>query len=656
LTTLSCHALSTETISLHSQYQTSDKVTNIIQQNDSTWHDFAHFVTTVERLKNTSPDKAFSYLARVEHRIAALPLGNQLTFFKIKAELYQALGEYSLSKSVADHGLALAKTLASPNQVIVELLYARGSAIKRLGDLNGALAEFTNGLEIAEGLNNKKYVAIGLVNLGSISYLMEKFEQALTVFNDAFSLALEIDEEELKGYTSKELGILYGLLGKTEKSMIFYQQSYMHYQKAGKQYSAHISLLDIAFNHSVNQRFEQAIVLYKKVLANKDTIGDPSLLAAVYSGMAWAQLNKADKDEQASSHYMQMAQQYSSTSQQYDVEVTHRIGRGYLLIKLKDYEKALILADEALENMGKYTQPNDNYAATISFINLLLLKAEAYYNLGDFEQAYLFQSQLAQFSEQVRERANIGNIDDLRIRYESEQADLTKKILEQEKALQNLLLVDSRNALENRKSWLVLVIIISIVLAWSIVAIVRGQNKLFNATIIDELTGLNNRRHLLDVGNKYIRKIKGSNKDFSLLMINIDGFKVINDRFGEQLGDEVLRKVAIISSNLVRRSHCHELASFGRFGGEQFLALLPEVNNEQARNLAEQIRLSIEKFHWQLNTSDTLETEHKLTPITVSISISTYGHADHNTFQQLINWADNTLYQENNTTVNKVLF
>jgi diguanylate cyclase (GGDEF)-like protein len=139
-------------------------------------------------------------------------------------------------------------------------------------------------------------------------------------------------------------------------------------------------------------------------------------------------------------------------------------------------------------------------------------------------------------------------------------------------------------------------------------------------------------------------------------MINIDGFKVINDRFGEQLGIEVLRKVAIISSNLVRRSHCHEMASFGRFGGEQFLALLPEVNNEQARNLAEQIRLSIEKFHWQLNTSDTLETEHKLTPITVSISISTYGHADHNTFQQLINWADNTLYQENNTTENKVLF
>ena len=655
LITLSFHALSTETISLNFQDQTSDKTTNINQQNNILWHDFDHFVTVVEQLKDTSPDKAFSYLSQVEQRIKALPLGNQLTFYKIKAQLYQALGEFSSSKSVAEYGLALAKTLDTPSQVIVELLYARGSAIKSLGDLNGALAEFTNGLEVAEGLNNKKYIAIGLVNVGAISYLMEKFEQALTVFNDAFSLALEINDEELKGYISKELGILYSLLGKTEKSMTFYQQSYMHYQKAGKKYSAHISLLDIAFNHSVNQRFEQAIVLYKKIIDNKEAIGDASLLAAVYSGMAWAQLNKADKDEKASLQYMLMAQQHSAKSQQYDVSVTHRIDRGYLLVKLKQYEEALILADEALDNMVRYLKPNDNYAATISFINLLLLKAEAYYNLGDFHQAYLFQSQLAKFSEKMRERTNMGVIDDLRIRYESEQADLTNKILEQEKSLQNLLLVDSRDALENRKLWLVLVIIISIVLAWSLVTIVRGQKKLFNATIIDELTGLNNRRHLLDVGNKYVSEIKGSNKAFSLLMINIDGFKAINDQYGEQIGNEVLRKVALIINDIVRRSQHHDLTSFGRLGGEVFLALLPEINNQDALNVAEKIRLSIEQFQWQLNISDTVNTEHKLTKVTVSISISNYDHGDHKTFQQLINWADHTLYQGKRISENEVI-
>jgi len=615
---------------------------------------FDRFVKRVEHLQDSSPNIAFAYISTFESSLPSLPLEHQLIFYKLQSELYLEMGQYTLSKLAANQGLELAKELPSPSDVIIELLYARGFSFERLGDLDGALAEYINGLEVAESLNSKKYVAMGLINLGAIYYLTEKFEEALTVFNDALVLSVDVDDDELKGYVSAELGILYSHLAQTEKSMSFYQKSYEYYQKAGKKFYAYNSLRNIAFNHSANERYEEAIELYKEIIENAEGVGDVVILATVYSGMAWAQLNKKNKDEEASYQYMLIASQYFEQAEQYDVPVTHAIDRGFLMLKMERYQEAVDSADKALKNMNKYAEFKGNYAATISNISVLYLKAEANYKLEKFQDAYHFQKQLTDFSAAVRSRANIEEIDDLRMRYESEQADLIKDILKQEKSLQTLLLGEGKQALDTRKSWLVIIAIISLILAWILIKVVAGQKQLIKATTIDDLTGVVNRRRLMKLGYQHFKKIKSDNETFSLMIIDIDDFKNINDQYGHQTGDEVLRKIALIGKTIVRQSCKHKATLFGRLGGEEFVALLPQVSNENAIEIADQLRQSIAQFNWQLTRTDTKKSEVKSIEPTVSISVVSYNQSIHESLDSLIQAADLALFKEKSCGNNKV--
>lgn len=615
---------------------------------------FDAFVKKVELMQDSSPNKAFVYLASFEASLSSLPLENQLVFYKLQSELYHEIGQFSLSKAAASRGLKLAKQLSSPSIAITELLYARGFAIESLGDLNGALAEYVNGLQVAESLNNKKYVAMGLINLGAIYYLTEKFEQALTVFNDALVISTDVNDDELKGYVSSELGILYSHLGQTEKSMSFYQKSYEHYQKAGKVFYAYNSLRNIAFNHSANERYDEAITLYKEIIDNGEDIGDVAILATVYSGMAWAQLNKKDKDEEASYQYMLIASQYFAQSEQYDVPVTHALDRGFLMLKMKRYQEALDSADEASRNMNKYAEFKGNYAATISNISVLYLQAESNYQLKNYQQAYQYQQQLTEFAAKVRERANMDEIDDLRMRYESDQADLTRDILAQEKSLQQLLLVQGNQTLENRKFWLVVIAIISLLLAWVLIKVVIGQKQLIKATSIDDLTGVENRRRIMEVGKKHFRKVKRSADEFSLLMLDIDDFKGINDQHGHQVGDEVLRNVSLIGKKMVKQNSKHKSTLFGRLGGEEFIVLLPDFGNSAALDFAEQLRESISQFNWQLIRPNRRATDTESVSTTVSIGVASFTSSQYKDFDAMVQAADFALYQAKDCGKNKV--
>ncbi len=107
----------------------------------------------------------------------------------------------------------------------------------------------------------------------------------------------------------------------------------------------------------------------------------------------------------------------------------------------------------------------------------------------------------------------------------------------------------------------------------------------------DLLTGLYNRQKLHEIFGKEIRRDKRYNHDLSLILFDIDHFKNFNDKFGYNLGNEVLKFVAEIVINNVRE---HDTTA--RWGGEEFLILLPETDLNGALKVAEKIKVAIEKF------------------------------------------------------------
>lgn len=148
---------------------------------------------------------------------------------------------------------------------------------------------------------------------------------------------------------------------------------------------------------------------------------------------------------------------------------------------------------------------------------------------------------------------------------------------------------------------------------------------------IDDLTQIANRRVLLEQAEHEFKRAKRNNSSLVLLSIDVDFFKEVNDAFGHQAGDEVLKAIAGTCAKNLR-----DIDYIGRVGGEEFLALLPQAEIATAVDIAERLRAKVAEIKlpepWQ----------HVITP-TISIGIAEVNDQDEN-ICQLLTRADNALY------------
>lgn len=145
----------------------------------------------------------------------------------------------------------------------------------------------------------------------------------------------------------------------------------------------------------------------------------------------------------------------------------------------------------------------------------------------------------------------------------------------------------------------------------------------------DALTGVLSRRALVEVRDAEVARAKRYGSALTCLMLDLDHFKTINDTYGHQCGDKVLRRIARVISEQCRTSD-----HVGRYGGEEFLIILPETPIDAATVLAERVRLKIAE-----TTLDEIE-EH----ITVSIGVAEWFDAD-DSATKLVAHADRALLE-----------
>ena len=115
----------------------------------------------------------------------------------------------------------------------------------------------------------------------------------------------------------------------------------------------------------------------------------------------------------------------------------------------------------------------------------------------------------------------------------------------------------------------------------------RTEHRHKTAALVDPLTGISNRRAFLQDGEAHLRRHAAGPYPTAVMLLDLDNFKSINDRFGHAVGDRVLEIFADVSSGCLRR-----IDLFGRLGGEEFAALLRDTTRERAMAVAEQIRVS----------------------------------------------------------------
>lgn len=144
----------------------------------------------------------------------------------------------------------------------------------------------------------------------------------------------------------------------------------------------------------------------------------------------------------------------------------------------------------------------------------------------------------------------------------------------------------------------------------------------------DMLTGLNNRRVMIDVVEAELRLSERTGLPFSVALIDLDHFKQLNDRFGHQAGDTALRQFSRQAETQLR-----EVDRMGRWGGEEFLVLLPQLAQGEALVAMERLRRSIRNMRFE---------EHALMQVTISVGIAQARAGD--TIAELIDRADQAVY------------
>lgn len=115
------------------------------------------------------------------------------------------------------------------------------------------------------------------------------------------------------------------------------------------------------------------------------------------------------------------------------------------------------------------------------------------------------------------------------------------------------------------------------------------QQKLEEMAVTDELTGIYNRRGIVNVLREEFSRTERYKSMFSIALFDVDNFKPINDNYGHDMGDKVLVKLSSCAKNIIR-----DADKIGRYGGDEFLIILPETNLEEALNLTGRIKEEID--------------------------------------------------------------
>lgn len=169
----------------------------------------------------------------------------------------------------------------------------------------------------------------------------------------------------------------------------------------------------------------------------------------------------------------------------------------------------------------------------------------------------------------------------------------------------------------------------------------RLMENLRDSTLRDPMTGLNNRRFLEEYVETLVASVQRKRTHVAILMLDLDYFKMVNDTYGHDAGDAVLKELSSLLKQSVRAS---DLVI--RYGGEEFLIILVDSEGQAADNVAEKIRLAVEGLKVQI-AGITLQK-------TISIGIADFP-TDSDTFWQAVKFADVAMYQAKERGRNRVV-
>jgi len=582
--------------------------------------DFDQLIRDARTFAGADPQKTLSLLDTLKNSKDPVPFAIELEADMIRCEYYVDNDDARQALDIANSWKSKKVDLSSLQVVKIDI--CRGTAMEKLGDSAGARKAYLDTLSFARLQGLKEQEAEALLNVGQLQSFKGEFSDALETLQAAHSLFNDLKLENKVRITLNSIAILYGRMGENKKSLEYYAQVLEQNKAQGKKRNVAVVLYNMGRRYEELKDYPKALSSFSEALKIHAELKSEVSVALVERsiGSVYNSMNEPAKALRHLETALEILQRKSIIKSQGQVYL--EMGVAYRGQKKFDQSFAAFeKAEKVLKASSSPSLERDLWEQrSLLFVDKL-----------DWRHAYESYVEFKKSSDSIYSKQKEEQLAHFQVRFDTAQKDKANQLLKHENELQEQRIQASTRIQSLQLAVISLGCLLFGLVGWFAVRQVRLAQRMRDLALTDELTKVPNRRHILTYGEEVLKACSSQQKAFSVLVLDIDHFKKINDTYGHGIGDEVIKRVASICKGSLRKGD-----NVGRIGGEEFLIVLPATTPQEAQEIGERIRAQI-----AFNNMGDIQPGMRVT-VSVGIASDVSGSRK---LDVLMNLADEALYE-----------
>jgi diguanylate cyclase (GGDEF)-like protein len=506
-----------------------------------------------------------------------IPAADDLTrmwFLLRRAQVHNALFMYD----EFDRDIASARALQeaeAPVSLLLTLDVYQGISEVRRGELQRGIETLGTAAGLAQQADEKRVYVFAVQELAYTLGLLEQYHRSLQDLNLAYASALELNHPDLIAMVNDAYGAVYSYMADYPRAIEYYELALAEFDRLDYQEQLSSVIQGLATTYRYAGQWQEAEKYFLMYLKHTEYApGEHSMFYGSY-GLAMTYALQGDCKRAQEQTGMALA---LKGPEDYKAELYKR----QAICEAR--ANNLSAADVALARATEILAAIPELDGTTWVLELEKIASLIEFQRGNSAQAYSLLSNYHDDYIKQMEQSSSNRMNLLRADLESEQKDLEISLLEQQAQLNQLQIEAHLQASQAQRYLTGLLIAISIAIFGGMVFQRRSNRRILALSHRDSLSGLYNRRYTFEYLEKVIPGISVNDGGMSILLLDIDNFKDVNDSFGHPTGDRVIKRIAAIGEQSLRNRDI-----MGRIGGEEFLCVLPRATAEQSYQVAQRL-------------------------------------------------------------------
>jgi diguanylate cyclase (GGDEF)-like protein len=494
----------------------------------------------------------------------------QLHLQYILAKAWLTLGNYQKALSIIEPGVALARELQDDRQ-LARFLAGEAEALMDIArGEDQALVLINQAIGIARKLEDQQLLAEMLADRGQILMLLELDEMALQDFLKAMKLYQQLPATQRQKHIT-DINDLFNAMALSYMTTGNYLEAIRLLEKIAatddpENHFLHtITSYNLGKAHLELKHYQQALEYFRRSEELSRAIGDKESLVGAISGqgMTELQLGNIPKATKLFEQALKLCRNVQSPA--FPLSLHLDLAKAYL--QLGNSKKA----QEHLQAADIFIQSHHFRSSEETAVQL---QAQLAASRNDYQQAYLLLEELLKARRNNLEKDRIKHTQILQARFSLILKEAENRLLQEQ----------SRRQADHVKMLFTIFAIIVVIGGLIYLRERSLKRKMAAVALTDELTRTANRRQILQLTRQEMQKRQSQGQTLSIAMVDLDHFKKINDQFGHDTGDQVLKLFADTGAALIRHQDL-----MGRLGGEEWLFTFPDTSADNARSIMERL-------------------------------------------------------------------